>query len=112
MDAKLMKTVLEIDALRMMDSKPSVHSLTEDNSFFMDMLQEIMTNVSQVDGDAKQAIQESIDQFSSKNGLDSETKNYLYDFLLTNANTYIPDSYVQTLVNNENVLSDLTVKKG
>lgn len=102
-----MKTVLEIDALRMMDNKPSVQSLAGDNSIFIEMLQEIMTNASQIDGDTALALQESLDQFSSKNGLDQDTKNYLYNFLLTNGNTYIPDSYVQSLVNNEHVLSEV-----
>ncbi|NLY78962.1 MAG: lytic transglycosylase domain-containing protein [Lysinibacillus sp.] len=90
METKLMKTLLEIDALRTMNSSFSVNSLSNDSSIFTEMLEEIISNASN-HSDVEQSIKEAIEQFSSENELDYDAKNYLSNFFLTNVNTYIPN---------------------
>lgn len=114
MDVSRIKTILEIDALKTMDSSSSVNSLTEDNSLFTEILEEIISDATQVGGDPENAIYEAINHFSDDNGLnlDGETKQYLSNFLLTNANTYLPESYYQSLFKTENTLSEGSIGQG
>lgn len=90
MDAAMMKTILEIDALRALDS--STAASTDGNSLFSEMLNEILSSVKQ-SNNPEQALLDAIDDFSSKNGLDDEARDYLSKFLLSNPKTYTTKAY-------------------
>lgn len=97
MEAAMMKTILEIDALRSLDSS-SVNSSSGD-SLFAEILTDILSQ-SEISGNSKEAILEAIDDFSTTNGLDDDVKNYLSNYLLSNPNHYITKAY-EKLFNND-----------
>ncbi len=75
MDATMMKTILEIDALRSLNSS-SINATTEEG-LFAEMLEEILATTQNSDNPEK-ALLEAIENFSYKNGLNDEFQNSYY----------------------------------
>lgn len=96
MDAAMMKTILEIDALRSLDTT-SVNS-TDGDSLFAEIFSEILAQT-QASDNVESALLKAIDNFSEENGLNDEVKNYLSNYLLSNPNPYITKAY-EKVINN------------
>lgn len=93
MDATMMKTILEIDALRSLNSS-SINATTEEG-LFAEMLEEILATTQNSDNPEK-ALLEAIENFSYKNGLNDDAKDYISKFILSSPNPYITTSYSQS----------------
>ncbi len=104
-----MKTMLELQAIQSIGNSPTdVQSLTDNQSIFTQLLEEMMSNSASASTNNAANLLGSISELQNSTlSNDSTTKaDYLSNFMFNNSSSYIPNSYYdQLLTNNDSILN-------
>lgn len=104
-----MKTMLELQAIQSIGNSPTdVQSLTDNQSIFTQLLEEMMSNSASASTNNAANLLGSISELQNSTlSNDSTTKaDYLSNFMFNNSSSYIQNSYYdQLLTNNDSILN-------
>ncbi|WP_421664065.1 lytic transglycosylase domain-containing protein [Lysinibacillus telephonicus] len=112
MDITSMKTMLELQAIQSLgNSSTDVQSLTDNQSIFTQLLEEMLTNSSSASANNPADLLGSFSElqnFISTNDSTTINNDYLSNFLFKSNSSYIPNSYYDQLLqtNSESVFNN------